>query len=272
MTIKIKNRLIFFLIFISMALIITGLLTTGIFFFTGHIAQPSSLPVLPLQSFFIFRYRFFCSLSSIFVLLAYSFITLIVINIEFEKTQSSEIIFLAIFFIGCFLESARLAFPIFNLWESKETASILASRLVLAGRVICTASILFSAAYSGTEYRQYVEQNIAIIFVLGLVIANFYPLNTNYVLPEGHFAWGFSNLLVTSQRFIMFLTFFLQLRLKKGDKKNRNLAAGILLLALGYSFLVSASNIFFLAGGALLIISGTHLYIKTLHSIYLWND
>ena len=272
MTIKIKNRLVFLLIFISMALIITGLLTSGIFFFTGHIAEPTSLPVLPLQSFFIFRYHFFCPIASIFVLLIYTFVTLIIVNIEFEKTQSSEIIFLALFFTGCFFEAARLSFPFFNLWDSKETASILASRLVLAGRVICTTSILFSAAYSGTEYRQYVEQNIAIIFVLGLVIANFYPLNTSHVLPDGHFEWGFSNLLINAQRIILLLAFFLQLRLRKGDKTNIHIATGLLLLSLGYSFLVSSTNLFFLCFGTVFIVSGTHLYIKKLHNIYLWND
>lgn len=272
MTIKTKNRLIFFLIFVSMALILTGLVTTGIFYFAGKITGPSSLPVLPLQGFFIFRYRFFCPIASVFVLLSYTFVTLLIINIEFEKTQSSEILFLAMFLVGCFAETARLAFPLLNLWDTNENAAIFASRLVLAGRIISTASILFSAAYSSAEFRQYNEQNLAIIFVLGLVFASFYPLNTSRMIPEGHFEWGYKNLLLSAQHVVIILSFILQLAIRKGEKQNLMIPIGLLLLSIGYTFLNSATNIFFLAAGTTIIIFGTSMYIRRLHNIYLWND
>ncbi len=272
MTIKLKNRLIFLLIFISMALILSTLAATGISLYLGNASVPDGLSAMKFQEFAIFQYRYICTFISVFIILAYTFVSLIVLGIEFEKSQSSEIIFFTAFLVGCFCEAARLSFPLMDLWDSQQSVALLATRLVLAGRTVCSISILFAAAYSKAEHRQYVERNILIIFVLGLIFGLTYPINTSVVLPEGRYEWGLRHLLNAAQHGTMTLGFISLLFESIDRRKNYRLAFGMFLISAGYMTLCAAYSIFALALGSSALIAGTAMYLKKLHDIYLWND
>lgn len=274
MTIKFKNRLVFILIFISMALIISAIVASGISLYLGRIAfpEPEKLDFLYLQNITIFRFHLAFVFVSVFVILIYSLVSLIVVGIEFEKSQSTEIIFFTFFLAGCFFESARLFFPLLDLWKTEESVAVLATRLVLFGRTISAVSLFFSAIYSKTEYRQYVEKNILIIFVVALIFAVIYPLNTSVISPEGRYGWGLSYLFKGAHHGILLLAFLSLLLESIKNRTNYRLPLGMILISGGYCVLFSAYNIFYTALGAASLFAGTFLYLSKLHSIYLWND
>ena len=272
MTLKLKNRLIFILIFISMALLLISLAASGIGLYTKTLSIPVNFPETRFQDIFLFRYNFFSQFISIFILLTYIIISLIIMNIEFEKTQSSEIIYLTVFFIGILPEVSKLLFPMMNLWASKQSIAIFSSRLVLFGRMISALSIFFAGCYSKAEYRQFVERNIVIIFVIAIIFSLIYPLNTNEILPEGRFAWGMPFLFSASYMALLLLGFISQLIYAINQKINYSLAIGLLLISAGYVILCDTWNIFSLITGFASLITGTFLYLGRLHNIFLWND
>ena len=272
MTIKQKNRLIFVLIFIAMALLLTSITFFVLGLYTKTLALPISLPQVSLPNLFLFRYNFFCPFIAVFTLLTYMIISLIIMNIEFEKTQSSEIIYLTIFFIGILPEAAKLIFPILNLWNSNQSIAIYATRFILIGRMISVLSIFFASTCSKAEYRQFVERNIFIILAISFIFGLIYPVNTNVILPEGRFAWGMPVMFTTSYIAIFLLSFISQIIYASRENSNYCLPFGLLLISAGYYVLCGAWNFFAITTGFLSLAAGTILYLGRLHHIFLWND
>ena len=272
MTIRLKNRLTFVLILISIALLLSAAVASGLGLYFGKIRFPNQIPALRFQEFFIFRYSRICIFVSVFSLLVYTLIFLITIGVQFEKSQSSEIIFMMIFFAGCFTEAFRLLFPLANLWETGQTLAVIATRFILAGRIASCMSLFFMASYSRAEYRQFVERNIMIILVVALIFAVAYPVNTNVILPEGRLAWGLSYLVTGTKAGLLSLAVLSQALESLKEKTSFRLTVGIFLIAVGYSLLHSAYNFFMLALGIASLVLGTIIYVKKLHRQYLWND
>lgn len=272
MTIRLKNRLTFVLIFISIALLLSAAIASVLGLYLGKISFPSVSPTFNFQEFFIFRYRPICIFISVFSMLVYTLVFLIAIGIQFEKSQSSEIIFLMIFLSSCLPEAFRLLFPLANLWETGQSLAVIATRFILAGRIASCMSLFFMASYSRAEYRQFLERNIMIILVVALIFAVAYPVNTNVILPEGRLEWGLSYLVTGTKAGLLSLAVLSQSLESLKEKASFRLAVGIFLIAVGYSLLHSAYNVFTLAFGIVPLILGTIIYVKKLHRQYLWND
>jgi len=208
---------------------------------------------------------------SIFLLLIYVFISYLYINVEFEKTQSTEIIYFSIFLMGCILEATRLAVPINDLWNSSSTLAIFCTRTVLLGRYISVFSLLLTVICSSQEYRQYVEQNIFILFVISLAISIFFPVNSGKIRNVCIMELGFHHVFQTGQVIIILLTWFSEFLQTITKKIKNKTPIGLILLSLGYFILREAFCYLFMAIGFLLLMLGTFIYLKDLHKQYLWN-
>lgn len=271
MTIKARNTFITIFMFVSLALILgTGILT-GIQYFLGNFSLPQNIQNFFLQNTIFTKFNFLSVVISIFLLLIYVFLTYLYINVEFEKTQSTEIIYFSLFLFGCIFEATRLLVPINDLWNSSSKFAIICTRIVLLGRCVSVFSLLLTVICSSQEYRQYVEQNIVILFVVSLVIAVFFPINSGKMRNVCIMELGFHHTFQTGQTIILFLTWISEI-LQTITKKTKNKAhLGLIMLSFGYVILREAFCYLLLTLGFSLIIAGTFIYLKDLHKQYLWN-
>ncbi|MDE5899491.1 MAG: hypothetical protein K2H09_09570 [Treponemataceae bacterium] len=272
MTIRTRNRILFFLMFISMTLILgLGIISTTQHL-TGKFTEPDAIPAQLLQRAMPFRFHFMTVIMAIFILLIYAFINFLYINVEFEKTQSTKIIYFAVYLIGCLAESARLCVPLMNLWHSSSLVASLCSRIVLFGRTIAPLSLLFAVVYNDDKHRQDIEQNLVILLIVSIVIAKIIPLNTAAMLPVCRFGWGGSALFTTMRYIIIVVTAISQILLAIQSNVGSKYPYGFLLLAAGYMILCDTYCPAEFVAGTAAIISGTFIYLKNLHRMYFLDD
>lgn len=272
MTIRTRNRFIIFFMFISLMLLLGAGIITGLDYFSGNFAFPTSNPFTFMQNNFLFKFNFLTVVFSIFAFLFYTSFFFLFITIEFEKTQSNEIIFFSVFLLGCLSESIRLLVPVLNMWNNITTFTLFCTRTIIFGRICATVALLFSVICSSPDYRQYIEQNILIIFSGSLVIAILIPLNSYEMYPTGIISWGFGRLLRISMICILCVAIVSQF-IKSFSSTHRTtmLAVGLLLISIGYYILCSSYNYFFLFSGFIPLFGGTFIYLKFLHKQYLWT-
>ena len=271
MKLQTRNNIITFIMFISMMILLASGIVCGLEFFTKNFSQPSFNPHEKLQQFFLTKMNFNSIVISIFVLLTYVFTTLLYMNINFEKTQSTEIIYIALFLTGILFESARLCFPLFNLWNSTTEAAVVATKILLFSRLLCPLSLLFSVTYSSFESRQYVEQNLVILIAFSLGAVSFLPLNNSFIMPEGFIQPGLAKI---CKIFIFSVLLFSLISsiFKHMQEQNRfSFPCGFAMMLTGYLLLTNTYCYLMLGTGTLLIFLGTYLFLKKLHSKYLWT-
>ncbi|MCR5495598.1 MAG: hypothetical protein K6F15_08180 [Treponema sp.] len=271
MKLQTRNHLIIFLMFISMTLLIGAAVIFALDFFTGNISLPTYNPHTKLQNFIITRMEYKAVFISIFVFLLYVFTTLLYMNINFEKTQSTEIIYLTLFLTGILFESSRLLFPLLNLWQATTDTGIIATRILLFSRILCPLSLLFTITYSSFESRQYVEQNIIILAAFSIGSASFLPLNTCFVLPEGYVQPGLSAIYLIFKYLVLGFSFIANI-IKNAQEQNKfSFPWGFILMILGYMILTETYCYLMLITGTICIFCGTYTFLKKLHSQYLWT-
>ncbi len=271
MKIQTRNNIITFLMFISMALLISLGLIYGIELFQGRISTYPGNPYHFLQDYALFRLNFYAVVSSIFILAVYVFAFLLYINISFEKTRSTEIVYFSLFLIGCLMEPVRLLFSMLNLWDSCSFIAVAATRTIIFGRMLTPASLLFSVLYSNFESRQYEEQNILILVAFALGSALIAPLNSSFILPTGKVQTGLEGTFFC-MRFLIFVISIIALTVKcRTSNMSASIPIGFSLLAIGYLLLTDSINFVQFGIGAPALWLGTYFYLKGLHSQYLWD-
>ena len=181
--------------FISLLTLVGYGIFFGIKLYTTGISLPSNIPDSYPKGFFLTECNIYAIVASIFLLLIYDFAFLVFINVEFEKTQSTEIIYFVMFLFAVFMEHHRLITPFLNLWENANALEIFVTNTLILGRTVAPLSLLFSVIYSNSESRQYTEQTLIGIIVFSLFIAKLVPVNTNLVLPIGALRIGFGKMI-----------------------------------------------------------------------------
>ena len=253
-------------------LILTGFgIFSGIAFYTKSISKPEILPLAYTHDFFLLKYNIYLVIASIFTLLIYDFITLMLINVEFEKTQSTEIVYIILFIFSSLIEACRLFTPLLGLWNNISTLEIYISKGLLFGRIMAPLSLLYSVIYSNFEDRQNVSQNIAGIIVFSLFLAGLIPVNTNLVLPTGALRIGFGNLIYILLLIIFVISILSMLIKISLNHLSFKIFWGFIFLIAGYFILIQSYNILTISTGAICLFAGTYNYLKALHNQYLWN-
>lgn len=271
MTIKTRNMI--FLSFFTAAFAIL-IIDTALLFYNiagGTLAQPVSFPIGRVYGFFAAGYSFAATILSIFLFLIYASIFILYLYLEFEKTQSLEVVFFAFFLIGCATEAARLSVPFFNLWNRIAFPLVFAGRLVLFGRILAPFALLFATVFSGTEQRQNVERNLVVLLMLGLCFAALIPLDTAIVLPNFCVRWGGGGTIFIIKALVLasaVLSMFINMR-SLGSKEKT--PYGFFAVALGYEICCYASSFAAVIVGFVALFSGTLVYLGALHHRYLWS-
>ncbi len=271
MKIKTRNTIFTILMFLSLLFLVSSGVFTGIGFYLNMISFPQSIPQSYVHNFVLLKCNFYAVIASIFIILIYNFVTLLLINVEFEKTQSSEIVYFVLFLCSLFMETGRLFTPLLNLWENVSSIEIYITKGLIFGRTLAPLSLLYSVIYSKFEDRQNVGQNIIGISVFSLFLAKLIPVNTSIVLPIGAFRVSFGNLVYTIL-LIIFIVAIISMIIKIFQNHlESKLLFGFILLIAGYFILIQSYNILTTLTGTILLSSGTFMYLKSIHKQYLWN-
>lgn len=275
MTLKTRNLLLLGLFFVSLLL---TFLYTGAFIFAllnDAIIPPDS----PMRYISIlenvpgFAYDYKASFVAIAVFIIYVPITSYILWNGFEKTQSSEVVYFSLFLLSCLSEGSRLSLPLFGLWKSYSLFFVFIGRLVFAGRFLAPCAFILAALFSETEQRQDVDRNCILGILLAIFVAILVPLDTSVVTSSCTIWWGYRTLFVVMRVFLYILTFVTILlnAYKKDSAELKANATGFIILILGYSLLQASDNFVTLCIAFLLFVAGTAVYLRSLHSRYLWN-
>ncbi len=270
---KIKTRNIIFtgLMFISLLTLVGYGIFFGIKLHTTGISLPQNIPDSYPKGFFLTECNIYAVVASIFLLLLYDFAFLVFINVEFEKTQSTEIIYFVMFMFAVFMEHHRLMTPFLNLWENSSSLEIFVTNTLIFGRTVAPLSLLFSVIYSNSESRQYTEQTLIGIIVFSLFIAQLVPVNTNLSLPIGAFRIGFGKMIYFMLMIVFIVAMISQFIKKTLTHSNPKLLVSFILLITGYFILIQSFSILTTILGTIPLYVGTYNYLRALHSQYLWN-
>lgn len=275
MTLKSRNRLFlaFFIISLVCSLVYASFYIYALV--TKRVVPPEGT-VRPLALFegrVLFSYSFVASLISITLFIVYVPIGMFVLLSGFEKTQSIEVIYFSGFLIGCFTEGIRIILPLFGLWKTYTSLFIFTGRLVFAGRVLASLSLLFAAIFSETEQRQNVERNYIVLIVVSALLGMLTPLDTASIVSTCTVKWGYAKMFNAMRLLIFICTMITTVinAITKDSVELKENAVGYALLLSGYSLLLAADNYFILIIATILFGIGNVLYLRSIHTLYLWR-
>ena len=129
MIIKVRNRILLCLTMLSITILVASAFFTGIKIYHGINDFPASFSV-KISNFFFLTPTVYSTISSVFIMLIYVITSLFYISVQFEKTQSSEIIYFSLFLFSILFEFVRIFVPCLNLYDSYSKITSVISRLV----------------------------------------------------------------------------------------------------------------------------------------------
>ena len=211
---------------------------------------------------------FFTMLAAV----AYSFISIILINYFFEKTQSPEILFFGLFVISLSFEFARIMVPLKTALSFPAMYLITGSRLLLFGRYFGLFS-LFAASIYAAGLNAQKQQNAFVVSALSaLVIAMQVPIDIlvwdSTLMPWNGYRTMFS-MVEAGILAVTLLTFFIS-AYTRGSRAYVFIALGTFLVFIGRNILINSDTWITPLPGLLLLVTGTWLISSRLHREYLW--
>ncbi|GHV88195.1 hypothetical protein AGMMS50267_05550 [Spirochaetia bacterium] len=202
----------------------------------------------------------------------YAFVTLVLIFYFFEKTQTPEILFIALFVLSFAFESARLAVPLSLVRDLPPVFRIMACRVLLFGRYFGIFSLFVaSVCAAGLEMQR--QGNILMILTLAsLVIALGRPIDglswDSSLCMLGGYSVMF-NLVELAVMLITMVSFCVSVR-SRGAKEYQFIALGSLLVFIGRGLLLKADTWIAPLPGLAILALGTWFICGRLHRVYLW--
>lgn len=275
MTLKSRNRIIFLLFIISTAVFVLST-TLFILAYTHNEVSYSETPFRVYDIFEnspLFQAELKWSIFAIFAFLIYVPTSFLVIFKGFEKTQSLEIIYFIFFLVACLMETVKIYLPIDGLWNTSSHLLLFTGRVVVMGRILAPLSLLFAAFFGENEQRENVERNILILILVSIFTGIVIPLDSYQVTTSCTVLWSFRKSFHIVRVILSALTFVVILLqgFEKDSQSLKNCSFFYIILILGYAILCTADCSFLLFSGIGLLVLGTCLYLRSIHSMYLWR-
>ena len=237
-------------------------------------AESAAMRSLGLFGVFVFEggVSVYVPLFTVLGAIFYSAISIILLYIYFEKTQSPEIFFIAIFCISLSFEIARIMVPLGEVFTFPAVYFTAASRFLLFGRCLGLFSLFAASVYAaGLD----VQKQLIILLTIALaaiVIAANVPIDT--------LAWDSSLKMLNSYGemfrmveaavFIIAITSFFISAFTRGSKSYSSIGVGVFLAFGGRSLAIYSDTWFTAIPGFFLLVIGTWLACSRLHKMYLW--
>lgn len=270
MIIKVRNRILLCLTMLSITILVASALFAGIKIYYGINDFPYDFSV-KVSKFFFLTPTVYSTISSVFILLIYVITTLFYISVQFEKTQSSEIIYFSLFLFSLLFEFVRIFIPCLNLYDSYSRITSIISRLVLFSHVLSPLSLLYISIQNLPEHRQNVERNLTILLIISAMISVTVPLDSEEMTLTCRLKFGFESEFLIFWGLFTLITFISLLQNNFSENSKSKMPLGFLLLAFGYKILCTTPVLISILAGTVLLITGTVIFLKELHKKYLWD-
>ncbi|MDR1230301.1 MAG: hypothetical protein LBK61_02745 [Spirochaetaceae bacterium] len=190
----------------------------------------------------------------------------------FEKTQSPEIYFFALFAFSVTFDCGRMVIPLQHIYALPQAFPVAAERLELFGRFFGLLALFASSIYA-TGFK---AQKQGTVFFAITLVALLFALR----IPIDPLAWdtslrlnsGFRSMFDAIEAVIALLSvasYLVSSRLR-GSKEFILVGTGVFFVFIGQSLLFGADTIFTPLPAFLCLAAGTWLVCKPLHRIYLW--
>jgi hypothetical protein len=190
----------------------------------------------------------------------------------FEKTQSPEIYFFALFAFSVIFDCGRMVIPLQHIYTLPQAFPVAAERLELFGHFFGIFALFASSIYA-TGFKA--QKQGTVLFAITLVALLF-----AIRIPIDLLAWdtglrldsGYRSMFKIIELVIALLSaanYFVSARLR-GSNEFILMGVGILLVFTGQNFLLDADTIFTPLPAFFCLVAGTWLICKPLHRIYLW--
>lgn len=275
MTLKSRNRIVFLLFIVSVAVLVFS--TT--FFIHSYINGEVSYSATPYKVYDIFdnsplfQNDLKWSIFAIFSFMIYVPTTFLIIYLGFEKTQSLEIIYFIFFLVACLMETVKIYLPIDGLWNTSSHLLLFTGRVVVMGRILAPLSLLFAAFFGENEQRENVERNILILILVSIFTGIIIPLDSYQVTTSCTVLWSYRKSFHIVRVILSLLTFLVILLqgFEKDSQNLKNCSFFYTILITGYAILCATDCSFLLFAGAGLLTLGSVLYLRSIHSMYLWR-
>ena len=214
----------------------------------------------------------FVPFASLAAAALFSLAALILIYFFFEKTQAPEILFITLFVLSFSFEVMRLMTLLQKVWVIPSIYLLLASRILLFGRLFGIFSLFAASVYAaGLEVRK--QRNvILVITVATLIIALGVPIDTQTWDSSLNMINGYTSLfrlLETGVVLITVISFFIAAYSRRSEEYTR-IGAGAFLAFLGRNLFLNADTWISPVPGILLLSVGIWFICTQLHKIYLW--
>ena len=203
---------------------------------------------------------------------AYSLISIILIYYFFEKTQSPEILFVALFVISLAFEVTRIIIPLKNVFPISGMYLVAVYRILFFGRYFGLFSLFAASVYSAGLDAQRQQNIFLVLFLVALIIALNIPIDSllwdsTFMLLSGYKIMFY--MVETGILVILVLTFFISAH-TRGSRIYVWIGLGAFLALAGRNLLISSDTWITLAPGLAILIAGTLLVCSGLHKVYLW--
>lgn len=271
MTIKTRNRLNLSLFTFSLFFILLNIIILGV---SLH-QKTFSLEIFlnrDTTGNFLTKYNPYCVLFSIYFQIFYVCITSFMLYRVFEKTQTSDIVYIFLFLIACIANSFRLWIPLFNLTNTYSRLLLFCGNAVIFSKLLFPFSLFCSVVMTSAEQRQDLEKNIFILLLVSIFFSQLIPLNTVNSCNNFEIEYGYRGMIKTSEVLVILATLFAQFINNQRKLYTQLTTIGLACITIGITCLFNTTTILRFIVSFAFLLCGNILYLKELHKQYLWND
>ncbi len=211
-------------------------------------------------------------LAALITALGYAFISTGLIYYFFEKTQSPEILFFALFTASFSAEGARIVLPLVQGRELPQAYVVMAARVLFFARLMGMFSIFIAGVYAaGLEFQKH-GSLVLILAAVSLTMATGIPMDglswdsAMTIIP----GYGTMFSTVDTGMYIITVLSFAIAAYTKGSREYMETAIGSVLVFIGRDGLLHADTWAAVPAAAAALIAGTWLISTRLHRYYLW--
>lgn len=271
MTIKTRNRLNVAFLIISILVFLCEAALVAVKVINQDYTLPEVTFVGEVQNVFLHSYNIIYVYIGIAFLACYTVVTSILLKLSFEKTQSSEVIYILLFLSSFVFDSSRILVPFYYSEGSHSNFIFTIGTCILMARILAPLSLLSLNIFNTEEERQNTERNLLMILVCAMTFAVFIPLNTNIIYSNFTIYYSFYKALISTSVTIIILTIFVSFIKQLRNKSKQTITIGYGLLSFGYLIEFDTSTLLSLISGSTFMIIGTFLYLKALHERYMFD-
>lgn len=273
MTLRTRNRIIKIFALFSTLCFLGVIATIIVKSLNGTLANTLGSSLFSFKNFSFFKPN---EKSVIYTLIFLQFfipVAAFFLLFSFEKTQSTLIILFCVVLFGFQFELSRFIIGVFDLKRTFSQFYLLLGKYSLLGRLLCLFSFFYIAIESKDSQKLNIEMDLTAIFTVSIFVTLCIPLNTSVSTKTFGIECGFLNVLVALFAVVSLLT-ILTFIITYRDTENKSIIKiliSYLFTATGIHLMECSDILCITTTGAVLLITGTRLYMKALHKMYLWE-